>query len=114
VSGRNGMRPAPRGEPPAAPGAGAAGAGLEHDSTHLDWITVTHADRGALWELLRPPVAIRKCGLGHYRESWEDGYGALFAEGGPEPRPYMLRMRSQRATRSWNARKPSFRGRRAG
>jgi len=99
---RTGTRRAPRGEPQAAPGAGAAGAGIEHDSTHLDWITATHPDRGALWELLRPPVSARRCGVGHYRESWEDGYGALFAEGGPEPRPFMLRM-AGKALDAWRA-----------
>lgn len=99
---RPGPRPAPKGEPQAARGAGAAGAGLEHDSTHLDWITVTHSDRAALWELLRPPVAARKCGLGYYRESWEDGYGALFAEGGPDERPFMLRM-TGKALEAWRA-----------
>jgi hypothetical protein len=73
-----------------------------HDSTHLDWITVTSDRREALWELLRPPVAARRTGLGHYRESWEDGYGALFAESGPEPRPFMLRM-SGKALDAWRA-----------
>jgi hypothetical protein len=57
---RHGSRPASQGEPPAAADGDAAGAELEHDSTHLDWITVTHSDRGALWELLRPPVACRR------------------------------------------------------
>ena len=63
---------------------------------------MTHADRGALWELLRAPVEKRKGGLGYYTESWEDGYGALFAAGGPEQRPFMLRM-SGKALDAWRA-----------
>ena len=54
---RKGKRAAPRGVPQAAPGAGALVG--EHDRTHLDWLTVTHAERQALWEVLRPPTEQR-------------------------------------------------------
>lgn len=62
------------------------------DRTHLDWITVTHADVEVLREFLRGPVKRRTKGLNVYQRAMNDGHGAVLAWGGPEPRPAMLVM----------------------
>ncbi len=76
-----------------------------HDRTLIDWITVTHENERDLRELLRGPVERRKVGLLNYPTSYQDGHGTILACGGPEPRPFMLRM-TGKALEAWRAHAP--------
>jgi len=75
---------------------------LVHDRTHIDWLTVTHDDGRPLRQILRGPTEKLKGGRGVYPHAERDGHGAVYAAGGPEPRPFMLQL-SGKPLAEWRA-----------
>jgi hypothetical protein len=79
-----------------------AAATRDHDSTHIDYLRVTH-DRGEpLRAVLRGPTELLRGGLSMFPHVERDGHGALYAAGGPEPRPFMLQL-SGKPLAEWRA-----------
>lgn len=73
-----------------------------HDRTHIDYLRVTHDDGRPLRDILRGPTEKLKGGLGVYPLAERDGHGAVYASGGPEPRPFMLQL-SGKPLAEWRA-----------
>ena len=75
---------------------------LVHDRTHIDYLTVTHDKGEPLRAILRGPTEKLKIGRGVYPQAERDGHGAVYAAGGPEPRPFMLQL-SGKPLAEWRA-----------
>jgi hypothetical protein len=75
---------------------------LVHDRTHIDYLRVTHDNGRPLRDILRGPTEKLKGGLGVYPHAERDGHGAVYAAGGPEPRPFMLQL-SGKPLAEWRA-----------
>jgi hypothetical protein len=73
-----------------------------HDRTHIDYLRVTHDDGGPLRDILRGPTEKLQGGVGMYPFAERDGHGAVYAAGGPEPRPFMLQL-SGKPLAAWRA-----------
>lgn len=74
-----------------------------HDRTHIDWLTLTHTDRGPLSDFLEGPTEELPRGFNVYPKAVRDGYGAMLAWDGPAERSALLMMPGK-ALAQWRAR----------